>query len=434
MFPGVRGVSGNAGGRTPDAGDSDVGDPGVGVPVLLLSFTGPSYRQCCAATTMPRMARSVHSSPGDAPGSDLNGTGGAGRITLGFWSGEGIGPEITPPTRTAVECALANEGTTVDWVALRLGAEAFAASGRVVPEETLALVTDPDILDGWILGPHDNVSYPPPARTQRNPSAELRLSADLWANVRPVRALPGALAPDLDVVVVRENTEGMYADRNMVAGSGDLRVTGDLALAVGVFTREGIRRITEYAAQIARERGGVLTVAHKSNVLTRSSGMYLEEAERVASSGGVELRPVHIDALCADLVTRPGLHRTIVAENMFGDILSDLTAALGGSLGTAGSINAGERRAMAQAAHGSAPDIAGQGLANPAGLMNSAAQLLRHLGHTAAGDRLADAVRTALLRRPTADVARGPQASVAASTREYSEEVFALLGSPRVRY
>ncbi|AGP30644.1 isocitrate/isopropylmalate family dehydrogenase [Corynebacterium terpenotabidum] len=346
------------------------------------------------------------------------------RVELGYWDGEGIGPEITPPTRRAVDLALAAHGVTVDWTPLLLGEEAFVTTGQVVPTETSALVNG---LDGWVLGPHDNVSYPAEARGQRNPSAALRLAADLWANIRPVRALPGSLTPDLDVVVVRENTEGMYADRNMAVGSGDLRVTPDLALAVGVFTREKIARITEYAAAVALDRGGVLTVAHKSNVLTQTSGMYLEEAERVAASTGVTLVPVHIDALCADLVTRPGRHRTIVAENMFGDILSDLTAALGGSLGTAGSINAGDRQVMAQAAHGSAPDIAGYGVANPAGLMLSAAQLLHHLGFGAAGDALAAAVRGALVRRPTGDVAGVTQG---ATTAEFSQVVFALLDDP----
>ncbi|WP_297004971.1 isocitrate/isopropylmalate family dehydrogenase [uncultured Corynebacterium sp.] len=356
-------------------------------------------------------------------------------IRLGYWDGEGIGPEITPPTRRAVDLALLPDAVTVDWMPLLLGAGAFAETGQVVPEKTADTLSG---LDGWILGPHDNVSYPPEARAQRNPSAELRLSADLWANVRPVRALPGSVTPELDVVVVRENTEGMYADRNMYAGSGDLRVTADVALAVGVFTRAKVRRITEYAAAVALDRGGVLTVAHKSNVLTRTSGMYLEEAEKVAASTGVVLRPVHIDALCADLVSRPAEHRTIVAENMFGDILSDLTAALGGSLGTAGSVNAGGRRAMAQAAHGSAPDIAGRGVANPAGLMNSAAQLLRHLGYRAAGGRLSAAVREAMLGHPTADVAGvvdgRERAGAPASTTEYSEAVFALLAGPGVGY
>lgn len=344
-------------------------------------------------------------------------------LTLGSWEGEGIGPEITPPTRTAVEQVLAAEDVTVTWVPLQLGRDTFEATGRVVPDATLELVRG---LDGWVLGPHDNVSYPPAAREQRNPSAALRLAADLWANIRPVVAVPGAPAPELDVTVVRENTEGMYADRNMAAGSGDLRITDDVAVAVGVFTRWKIRRICDRAAQIAATRGGVLTVAHKSNVLARTSGMYLEEAERAAAETGVELRPVHIDALCADLVRRPERHRTIVAENMFGDILSDLTAALGGSLGAAGSINAGDRQAMAQAAHGAAPDIAGQGIANPAGLMNSAAQLLTHLGHPRAGKILGSAVRTALQRRPTPDMV-GPEPAV--TTAEFSAEVFAAVAA-----
>jgi len=396
-------------------------------------------------------------------------------VVLGYWDGEGIGPEITPPTRRAVELALEPSGVTVTWTRLELGAAAFAATGQVVPDATLATVLgsgEDAGLDGWVLGPHDNASYPPEAREQLNPSAALRSAADLWANVRPVLALPGAPAPDLDVVVVRENTEGMYADRNMVTGSGDLRVTRDVALAVGVFTREKIRRITGYAAKVAQGRGGILTVAHKSNVLARTSGMYLEEAERVSAATGVEIRPVHIDALCAELVSHPGRHRTIVAENMFGDILSDLTAALGGSLGTAGSVNAGDSHAMAQAAHGSAPDIAGLGTANPAGLMNSAAQLLSHLGYVREGGALAASVRAALQSRPTADVMAGgrpaglPAGGSAAqltgtgrtpvesdgagpggaggnsgwtgvrpaSTAEYSGEVFALLAGHSVRY
>jgi 3-isopropylmalate dehydrogenase len=343
-------------------------------------------------------------------------------VTLGSWDGEGIGPEITPPTRTAVEQALGSAGIGVTWVPLELGLAAFEATGQVVPDATLELVRG---LDGWLLGPHDNVSYPAAAREQRNPSAALRLAADLWANIRPVVAVPGAPAPGLDVTVVRENTEGMYADRNMAAGSGDLRVTGDVALAVGVFTRHRIRRICERGAQIAATRGGVLTVAHKSNVLARSSGMYLEEADRAAEQAGVEVLPVHIDALCADLVRRPERHRTIVAENMFGDILSDLTAALGGSLGAAGSVNSGDRQAMAQAAHGAAPDIAGRGIANPAGLMNSAALLLTRLGHPREGEALGAAVRVALQRRPTPDMAG---AGRAVTTGEFSADVFAALG------
>jgi 3-isopropylmalate dehydrogenase len=359
-------------------------------------------------------------------------------LTLGYWDGEGIGPEITPPTRTAVDQVLAAEHVGVTWVPLDLGIAAFRATGQVVPDATLEQFRG---LDGWVLGPHDNVSYPPAARAQLNPSAALRQSADLWANIRPVVAVPGAPAPDLDVTVVRENTEGMYADRNMAAGSGDLRVTTDVSLAVGVFTRHKIARICDRAAQIAASRGGVLTVAHKSNVLTRTSGMYLEEAERAAAETGVDLCPVHVDALCADLVRRPARHRTIVAENMFGDILSDLTAALGGSLGAAGSINAGDRQAMAQAAHGAAPDIAGQGIANPAGLMNSAAQLLTHLGYPRSGEVLAAAVRATLQSHPTPDMAgAGVGAGVGAgdgtgagtgaaapavTTAEFSDGVFA---------
>jgi 3-isopropylmalate dehydrogenase len=343
-------------------------------------------------------------------------------VTLGYWPGEGIGPEIVEPTVTAVTLALRHhDGPAVTWVPLLLGHEAYLQTGQILPDGTWSTVA---WLDGWVLGPHDNASYPAEARAQQNPSAALRVRADLWANIRPVRGIPGAVAPDMDLVVVRENTEGMYADRNMYAGSGDVMVTPDVALAIGTFTRHGVRRIVRRAGRIAAERGGPLTVAHKANVLARSSGMYLEEAEAMAAETGVELRPVHIDALCADLVVHPGRHRTVVAENMFGDILSDLTAALGGSLGAAGSINAGDRAVMAQAAHGSAPDIAGLGTANPAGLMNSAAMMLDHLGHHAAADGLAAAVRHAVTHCPTPDLV----GAGGAGTGEFSQAVFAQLG------
>lgn len=323
---------------------------------------------------------------------------------LGVWQGEGIGPEIVAPTVRAVELALEASGEAVpEFVPLLLGREAIDATGRVVPEETWETITG---LDGWILGPHDNVSYPESAAGQLNPSAHLRTQADLWANIRPVKGVPGAVHPDLDVVIVRENTEGMYADRNMLVGSGDVTVNGEVSLAIGVFTQAKIRRIVRRAAAIAAARDGVLTVAHKSNVLTETSGRYVTEAQTCAAEFGVEIQPVHIDALCAELVTRPQRYATIVAENMFGDILSDLAGGLGGSLGIAGSINASDSQVMAQAAHGSAPDIAGQGIANPAGIMNSAAQMLDALGYSVAAELLEGAVREAVIKAPTADLLR----------------------------
>ncbi|WP_269077721.1 isocitrate/isopropylmalate family dehydrogenase [Corynebacterium urealyticum] len=140
--------------------------------------------------------------------------------------------------------------------------------------------------------------------------------------------------------------------------------------------------------------------------MTETSGRYVAEAKACAEEFGVEVQPVHIDALCAELVTRPERYATIVAENMFGDILSDLAGGLGGSLGIAGSINASESQVMAQAAHGSAPDIAGQGIANPAGIMNSAAQMLDSLGYPQAAELLEGAVREAVVKAPTADLVR----------------------------
>lgn len=363
------------------------------------------------------------------------------KARLGVWYGEGIGPEIVGPTVEAVELALARSGEAdVEFVPLLLGREAIDAMGFVVPEETWETISG---LDGWILGPHDNVSYPASVKGQLNPSAHLRKRADLWANIRPVRGVPGAVHPNLDVVIVRENTEGMYADRNMAVGSGDLTVNSEVSLAIGVFSATKIRRIVRRAAAIAASRDGILTVAQKSNVLTETSGRYVAEAEACAGEFGVTVQPVHIDALCAELVTRPQRYATIVAENMFGDILSDLAGGLGGSLGIAGSINSSEMQVMAQAAHGSAPDIAGQGIANPAGIMNSAAQMLTTLGYPVAGDLLDRAVQTAVVEVPTADLLREraeaggteasggadvtPGASAPASTEEFAKQVFVQL-------
>ena len=169
----------------------------------------------------------------------------------------------------------------------------------------------------------------------------------------------------------------------------------------------------------------MLTVAHKSNVLTETSGRYVAEAQACAEEFGVEVQPVHIDALCAELVTRPHRYATIVAENMFGDILSDLAGGLGGSLGIAGSINASESQVMAQAAHGSAPDIAGQGIANPAGIMNSAAQMLDSLGYPRAAELLEGAVREAVIKAPTADLLREAAAAPESETAGAHESTVA---------
>jgi 3-isopropylmalate dehydrogenase len=308
-----------------------------------------------------------------------------GRYRLGVLEGDGIGPEIVPAATRVVDAALAGTASTVEWVPLPVGWAAIAAHGTPTPPSTIEALAG---LDGWLLGPHDSAAYPEPHRSRLNPSGALRRHFDLFANIRPARGVPGsgAVAPDADLVIVRENTEGFYADRNTYAGTGEFMPSPEVAIAMGVFTRPRIERIARVAFDLARRRRRRLTIVHKANVLRLSSGLFRDVCRQVAAGHpDVEVDEQHVDAMTVHLVRRAADFDVVVTENMFGDILSDLAGELAGSLGLAASLNASDRTAMAQAAHGSAPDIAGQDVANPASMILSAALLLGWLG-----DRHAD--------------------------------------------
>ncbi|WP_241386302.1 isocitrate/isopropylmalate dehydrogenase family protein [Rhodococcus sp. CH91] len=350
---------------------------------------------------------------------------------IGILEGDGIGREIVPATRTVVDAAVAAAGgVAVDWVPLPIGAAAIDSHGTPLPEETLESLAG---LDAWILGPHDSASYPPQFRGELTPGGRIRKHFDLYANIRPACALPGApsVSPEMDLVVVRENTEGFYADRNMAVGSGEFMPTPDIALAVGVVTRAACERIAHTAFDLASRRRKRVTIVHKANVLSHTTGLFrdvCEEVGRLYPSVTVDDR--HVDAMAALLVRRGEEFDVVVTENMFGDILSDLAAELSGSLGTAASINASRTKAMAQAAHGAAPDIAGLGRANPVALILSAAMLLDRLGarvdshFTAAARIIEDAVRATIAAgTATADLGG------TASTAEFTAGVVARLGA-----
>lgn len=296
--------------------------------------------------------------------------------------GDGIGPEIVRGAVRIARAALAavGAGSLVEWVDVAAGLPAIERTGRALPDESLARL---ESCEAVVLGPVDHATYPrhPDGRRQ-NPSGEIRKHFDLFANIRPAKTVPGipAVVSGMDLVVVRENTEGFYSDRNMFRGYGEFLPTEEVALSVGVFTRRGVDRVVRHAFELAAARRGELTVVHKANVLPETTGMYLEAARRLAPSfPAVVVRDEHVDAMAALLVRDPASFDVVVTENLFGDILSDLTVQLAGSLGMAGSLNAGETYAMAQAAHGSAPDIAGRDLANPCSLISSITMLLRWL-------------------------------------------------------
>ena len=323
---------------------------------------------------------------------------------LGLLRGDGIGPEIVPVTVRVVDAAVAAAGCEpISWVDLPTGWRGLDEAGTTLPERTHQALAE---LPGWVMGPHDSSAYPEPWRSRLSPHGDLRQRFELYANIRPVRCLPGvrSVVQGMDLAFARENTEGFYSDRAVFAGSGELMPTADVALNIGIFTRRRATQIAHAACALALQRRGKVTVVHKSHVLGLTMGMYLDVARQVAATyPGVELDDVHVDAATVHLVRNPGRFDVLLTENMHGDILSDLAGELAGALGMSPSLNAGDDKAMAQAAHGSAPDIAGQGIANPVGLILSAELLLRWLddhGHgdglAVAGDHVCSAVGAAL--------------------------------------
>jgi 3-isopropylmalate dehydrogenase len=327
---------------------------------------------------------------------------------LGVLLGDGIGPEIVPSSVTVLDAAVAAAGVEpVDWVELPLGRAAIDEHGSHTPESTLDALAG---LDAWLLGPHDSAAYPEPHRSRLNPSGTIRKHFGLYANIRPAKAFEGgkAVVPGTDLVIVRENTEGFYADRNTHAGTGEFMPTPDVAISMGIITRQACERIARSAFELAQRRSKKLTIVHKANVLRLTTGLFRDVCREVGKDyPDVTVDDFHIDAMTVHLVRAADRFDVIVTENMFGDILSDLAGEIAGSLGIAPSINSSDTHAMAQAAHGSAPDIAGQDIANPIAMILSSAMLLDWLGATHDDPRLVDAA---------ARVERAVAAAVAAGT------------------
>jgi 3-isopropylmalate dehydrogenase len=291
-------------------------------------------------------------------------------------AGDGIGPEITAATLSVLRAASDRFA-----LGLRIEEAPVGHAGLRAFRSTI----HPDIVekarkaDGVVLGPTSTFEFKDPARGEINPSMTLRKSLDLFANIRPARTYPGfhLRCGEFDLVVARENTEGFYADRNMEAGSGEVLVTKDVAVSMRRITRACSERIARAACELAMTRRRRVTIVHKANVLKVTDGLFIDACRDVAREfPAVTVDDVIVDAMMAHVVRNPQRFDVIVTSNMYGDILSDLTAELSGSLGMAASLNAGTDHGMAQAAHGSAPDIAGKNVANPLSLILSAAMLL----------------------------------------------------------
>jgi 3-isopropylmalate dehydrogenase len=303
-------------------------------------------------------------------------------LKIGILNGDDIGFEIVPAAVEVSRAAAQMHGVAIDWHPLPIGRTALDTHGHTLPPETLATLTT---LDGWILGPIGHRAYPK-VPSAINPHPILRKQFNLFANVRPTRSYPdiGCLHDDVDLVIVRENNEGFQPDRNVVAGSGEFRPTDEMTISVRVITRTGSRRVARAAFELARQRRKHLTYVHKDTVFKLGCGMFVEECRKLAAENpDVLVDDVIVDTFAMRLVRDPQSFDVVVTTNMFGDILSDEAAGLVGGLGMAPGLCIGDGDVvMAQATHGSAPDIAGKGIANPYAMMESTRMMFDWLGHS----------------------------------------------------
>lgn len=302
-------------------------------------------------------------------------------LKIGILEGDDIGHEVVPASVKTAKAAAQMAGQRIDWVDVPIGRKALDDHGHTMPDGTLETLKT---LDGWILGPIGHREYPKVPEAI-NPHPILRKTFDLFANVRPTRSFPdiGCLHDDIDLVIVRENNEGFQPDRNVVMGSGEFRPTHDVTISVRVITTEGSAKVARAAFEIARSRKKRLTLVHKNTVYKLGCGMFVDTCYEVAKDfPDVVVDEVIVDTMAMRLVRDPQSFDTVVTTNMFGDILTDEAAGLVGGLGMAPGLCIGRGAiAMAQATHGSAPDIAGKDIANPFAMIESTRMLFDWLGH-----------------------------------------------------
>jgi len=319
---------------------------------------------------------------------------------------DGIGPEIVAASVEVLNAAdkRFDLGITCDYE--DAGFTSLEKHGTTLRQETLDRAKT---YDGIILGTQSHADYPTPEKGGRNVSAGFRVGLDLYANVRPARTrpyLPSNMREGrtMDLVIMREATEGFYPDRNMARGWGEMMPSPDMALSVRKITRHCSERIARRAFELAMTRRKKVTAIHKANSFHMTDGLFLEAVRHVAKDfPDVQLDDLLVDASTAHLVKEPERFDVLVATNFYGDILSDLASELSGSLGLAGSVMASDDLCCAQAQHGSAPTIAGKDLANPTSMILSVAMMVRWVGDKQknramqdAGDAMVRAVDKAL--------------------------------------
>lgn len=298
---------------------------------------------------------------------------------IGVMHGDDIGLEVVPETVKVMRAAAAEAALEIEWIELPLGKKGHEMYGHTLPEQT---VEGLKATDGFISGPIGHNAYPRNDPTWIMPPVRKRF--DLFANVKPVKSYPNlpSVHKDVDIVFLRETTEGMQASGTVVAGSGEFRPNDEISIGHRVVTRKGASRVAREAFEIARTRTRrKVTAVHKEPVYRLVCGMFAEECRKMAKNyPDVELEEVLVDGFAMKLVMKPQQYDVVVTTNQFGDILTDEGAGLVGGLGLAPGLVIGEKYAMAQATHGSAPDIAGRNIANPYAMIMSGKLLFEWLG------------------------------------------------------
>jgi isocitrate dehydrogenase (NAD+) len=307
--------------------------------------------------------------------------------------GDGIGPEVSDAARRVLDAS----GVAIEWVDLPAGAQCAEECGSVLPESTVETVREYKVA---LKGPVTT----PIGKGFKSVNVQLRQALDLYAAIRPVRNLPGVKTrfDDVDLVVFRENTEGLYA------GIENL-ITPDVVTSLKVCTRQASERIAKMAFEYCQERGKKkVTVFHKANIMKVSDGLFIKCAREVRDkiAPEIEYQEIIIDNGCMQIVSDPSQFDVMLMENLYGDVLSDLCAGLVGGLGVVPGSNIGDDCAVFEAVHGSAPDIAGQNVANPLALIMSAVMMLNHIGEADAAGKIRDAYNAVLLAGNPEEITR----------------------------
>ena len=300
-------------------------------------------------------------------------------LRIGVLLGDDIGLEVVPEAVKVMKAAAAKAALEVRWDELPIGVAGHAQHGHTMPDYTVERLAQ---TDGWLCGPIGHAAYPRNDATWIMPP--LRKRFELYASVKPVKSYANikSLHKDVDIVFLREVTEGMQSSDTVVAGAGEFRPNDDITIAYRAISRKGSNRVARAAFEIARTRKrGKVTAVHKEPVYRLACGMFAEECRKVSKDyPDVEYDEALVDGFAMKLMIDPWRYDVVVTTNQFGDILTDQGAGLVGGLGLAPGLCIGERQAMGQATHGSAPDIAGRNIADPYALIMSGAMLFEWLG------------------------------------------------------